>query len=134
MPGIRQFALAEEYSEKLKRVNELQKDLEKAESQLAGLVKTYTRSHPKVVRMLAEKDHLVQALARLKNELKVSSGKEQKLETLKLRIKVLEGNYELANKTYEVARIEDARHFSEIRIVSSAVPPTISAKRNPPPA
>ena len=122
------FSLAEEYSEKLKRVNELQKDLEKAESQLAGLLKTYTRSHPKVVRLLAEKDHLIQALARLKNELKVSSGKEQKLETLKLRIKVLEGNYELANKTYEVARIEDARHFSEIRIVSSAVPPTFPAK------
>lgn len=122
------FSLSEEYGEKLKVVSGLQKDLQKIESQLAGLEKTYTLSHPKVISLLAEKDELSQSLMRLQKDLNRSPGKEQELEKIKLRLKIAEDNYSLVNKAFEDARIEEARQLSEIRIVSSAVPPTFPSK------
>jgi uncharacterized protein involved in exopolysaccharide biosynthesis len=122
------FSLSEEYGEKLKIASGLQKDLQKVESQLAGLVNTYTPSHPKVISLLAEKDQLHRSFTRLQKELNLNPGKEQELEKIKLRLKIAEDNYSLVNKAFEDARIEEARQLSEIRIVSSAVPPTFPSK------
>jgi uncharacterized protein involved in exopolysaccharide biosynthesis len=122
------FSLSEEYSAKLKIIGDLETDLGKTDSKLAGLVEIYTDSHPKVRSLLAEKERLTRSLSQLKKDLEVHPDKEKQLEKLKLRLKVVEENYELVNKSYEEARIEEAKRLSEIRIISPAVAPIYPAK------
>ena len=122
------FSLSEEYSAKLKIINDLESDLEKTEGKLAGLVKNYTLSYPKVVSLLAEKDRVLQSLAERKSELHIHPDKEKQLENVKLRVKVAEDNYSSVNKAYEEARIQEANKISEIRLVSPAIEPVYPLK------
>lgn len=122
------FSLKEEYSAQLKMISDLETDLEKTNSKLAGLVQNYTASHPKVFSLLAEKERLTQSLTQLRKGLEAHPDKEKQVENLKLRVKLAEDNYELVNKSYEDARIEEAKILNEIRIVSRAVPSTYPSK------
>lgn len=122
------FSLTDEYVEKLKVAGDIQKDLEKIDSSLAGMVERYTDSHPKVLSLRAEKDQLTRSLARLQKELERSPDKEQALEEMKLALRMAEDKYSLVNKVYEDARIQEARQLSDTRIVSSAVAPTFPLK------
>jgi uncharacterized protein involved in exopolysaccharide biosynthesis len=120
----RTFSLPEEYSGKLKIINELEADLEKSEVKLAGLLYTYTPSHPAVLAVMAEKDRLMQSLVELKKQVDNHPAKEKQLEDLRLRVKMAEEAYAFINKANEEIHIQEANNSSEIRIVSRAVPPT----------
>jgi uncharacterized protein involved in exopolysaccharide biosynthesis len=120
----RTFSLAEEYSGKLKIINELEADLEKSEVKLAGLLYTYTPSHPSVLAVRAEKNRLTQSLIELKKQVANHPAREKQLEDLRLRVKMAEEAYAFINKANEEIHIQEANNSSEIRIVSRAVPPT----------
>lgn len=122
------FSLEDEYRGKLKMINDLETDLEKAKSKLAGLTQTHTASHSKVVTLLAEKERLVKSLAQLRKNLEAHPDKQNQVERLRLLVKVAEDNYEFVNKAYEDARLAEAKQLNEIRIVSRAVPPTFPSK------
>ena len=121
------FSLSEEYSGMLKIINDLQTDVEKSEAKLAGLLYTYTSSHPSVSVVMVQRDRLMQSLAELKKQVDDNPAKEKQLEDLKLRVKASEEAYSFINKAYEDIRIQESTNSSEIKIVSRAVPPTSSA-------
>lgn len=122
------FSLEEEYKGKLKMINDLDSDLEKTNSKIAGLTQIYTESHPKVVTLLAEKARLVQSLAQLRKSLEAHPDKQNHLEKLQLLVKVAEDNFEFVNKAYEDARLAEEKQSNEIRIVSRAVPASFPSK------
>jgi len=122
------FSLQEEYANQLKTISGLETDLEKTEAKLAGLLNEYTRDHPKVLSLLAEKERLKQSLAQLRHERVVLPDKEKQLEDLRLRVKAAEDNYTVVTKALAEARIQEQSQVSEIRVVSPAVPPAYPAK------
>ncbi len=118
----------EEVTEKIKMISDLEASLEKTEAKLSGQLQELTPSHPKVLRLQAEKDSLVASIAQLKNGLQNLPDKESRLATLKLQVKVAEETFEFVKKEYEEARIREAKRASEIGVVSPAVLSTTPVK------
>lgn len=119
----------EEASEGIKMISSLESDLEKTEVKLAGLLKELTPSNPKVQVLQAEKDRLVAALVQRKSKMDSLPETEKQLAGLSLDVKAAEEVYELINKEYEEVRLRAGEAVSEIRVVSSAVPPIFPVGR-----
>lgn len=122
------FSLNEEYSEKLKIISGLELDLEKSESELAGLLVSYGPGNPKVGQVRAEINKFRQSLAKRYAELEPLPEQEKKLATLDLAVTVAEENYKLIKQKYEEYRIREQSLLNEIRIVSPAEPPLYPTK------
>ncbi len=118
------IALDDEYAATLKIIRDLRTDLERTQVELAGLLETYTDSHPKVMSLLAERDRLRESLSELESKVEAIPKKEKELRTLELRVRVAEDNFELVGQEHEEARIQQAQSLSEIKIVSPAIPPS----------
>lgn len=121
-------SFSDEYASKLKIIGNLETDLEKTEATLAGLTATYTRDHPRVASLVAERQRIIKSIAQRKRELDTFANKEKEFDSLSLQVKVAEENYKLLHKEYEEARISEANIPSEIRIVSPASPPSYPSK------
>ncbi|WP_447980614.1 GumC family protein [Candidatus Nitrospira bockiana] len=122
------FLLSDEYTSRLNVIGDLEKELEKTESKLSGVLEYYTPSHPKAKTLQAEKERLMRSLKQANEEIARNAEKEKELENLKLRVKVAEDKYELLSKGFEDARTRETSRTSEIRVVSRAEAPTYPSK------
>lgn len=122
------ISFEEETTATIKIISDLESALGKTETALSGLLEQLTPSNPKVMKLQAEQQYLLNSIIQKKLELKRLPEKESQLATLKLTVKTAEGVYELLGKEYEEARIREAKKTREIRLASPASIPTSPKK------
>jgi succinoglycan biosynthesis transport protein ExoP len=106
----------------------LESALEQKETELAGLIKQFTASNPKVRASQGEKEYLLSALAARRQETNRLPERERQLAALKLNVDLAEQIYELIKVEYEEAQIRGARENREMRVVSPATAPLSPSK------
>lgn len=122
------FSYTDEYAEKLKVITELEIDLEKAETELAGLEERYPPSNPVIKSQMAERSRLMGAVDRRKRDLKNLPALERQLAILDLNIDVARNAYELIAKEVKEASLKESKPLTEVRIVSLASAPNYPNK------
>lgn len=126
-------------------LDQLGRDLAKAEIELSSLVEKYTDSNKKVIELRAEIEttkeklnkqvrEIMDSLEAKKKSLGIVVGKyekavqltpmkEKKLDELKLAVTVAEDAYLQMHEQYEEARLQEAKKLNEIRVIDKAKPP-----------
>lgn len=122
------FSYTDEYAEKLKVITELEIDLEKSETELAGLEERYPPSNPVIKSQMAERSRLLTSIDRRKRDLKNLPRLERQLAILDLNIDVARNAYELIAKEVKEASIKESKPLTELRIVSLASAPNYPNK------
>ena len=128
--ALRQFkeqnhsvAFAEETAEEIRLIGKLEGALEKARSELSGLLNQFTAENPKVRNVQAQKDRLAESIARRQSEILRLPAAEAQLATLTLHVTTAEEVYKFIARQYEDARIREAQKTSDIRVVAPALVP-----------
>ena len=126
-------------------LDQLERDLAKAEIALSSLEEKYTDSNRKIVELRAEiettkekinkqvreitdsleakKKSLGNVVGKYKKAVQLTPMKEKKLDELKLAVTVAEDAYLQMHEQYEDARLQEAKKLNEIRVIDKAKPP-----------
>lgn len=126
-------------------LDQLGRDLAKAEIELSSLVEKYTDSNKKVIELRAEiettkekinkqvreimdsleakKKSLGNVVGKYEKAVQLTPMKEKKLDELKLAVTVAEDAYLQMHEQYEEARLQEAKKLNEIRVIDKAKPP-----------
>ena len=126
-------------------LDQLGRDLAKAEIELSSLEEKYTDSNRKIVELRAEiettkekinkqvreitdsleakKKSLGNVVGKYKKAVQLTPMKEKKLDELKLAVTVAEDAYLQMHEQYEDARLQEAKKLNEIRVIDKAKPP-----------
>ena len=122
------FSLDSEYNEQLDVISDLESTLELTEAKLAGLLRTYSPTNPKVLAATAEKAQLEGAITKRRTALAGHPDMEKQLSELESKLSAAEVRYGMIKKNYDEARIREQANADEIRIVSPATPPLYPVK------
>jgi uncharacterized protein involved in exopolysaccharide biosynthesis len=123
------ISLKDEIEREIETTSSWQRDLERIEVRLAGLLKELTPENPKVEVVQAEKDRLLLALADRRHRASALAEKERQLAALALDIRVAEDVYQVIKKEFEQSRLRADKTTSEIKVVARAIPPLFPVDR-----